>query len=74
MKILQNFEAFSEYMNFNKDKSVGYHAQKRPKICICCRVTEVKFYLYHSTEIAKTRPGFDYQPEYHSVQINSTSP
>ena len=31
-------------------------------------------YLYHSTKIAKARPGFDDWPEYPSVQINSSSP
>ena len=63
---------------FTKDNSVGlpktYHAQKRPKICTCCRVSKAKFYLYHSTKIAKARPGFDDQPEHPSVQINSSSP
>ena len=48
---------------FTKDNSVGlpktYHAQKRPKICTCCRVSKAKFYLYHSTKIAKAGPGFD---------------
>ena len=39
-----------------------YHAQKRPKICTCCRVSEAKFYLYHSTKIAKAWPGFDEIP------------
>ena len=48
--------------------------KKRPKICTCCRVSEAKFYLYHSTKIAKARPGFDDRPEYSSVQINSSSP
>ena len=31
-------------------------------------------YTYHSTKIAKARPGFDDRPEYPSVQINSSSP
>ena len=48
--------------------------KKRPKVCTCCRVNEAKFYFYHSTKIAKARPGFDDQPEYPSVQINSSSP
>ena len=48
--------------------------KKRPKICTCCRVIEAKFYLYHSTKIAKARPGFDDRPEHPSVQINSSSP
>ena len=48
--------------------------KKRPKICTCCRVSEAKFYLYHSTKIAKARPGFDDRPEHPSVQINSSSP
>ena len=39
-----------------------------------CRVSEAKFYLYHSTKIAKARPGFDDQPEYPSVQMISSSP
>ena len=30
--------------------------------------------LYHGTKIFKARPGFDDQPEYPSVQINSSSP
>ena len=33
--------------------------KKRPKICIRCRVSEAKFYLYHSTKIANARPRFD---------------
>ena len=45
-----------------------------PKICTGCRVREAKFYLYHSTEITKARPGFDDRPEYPSVQMNSCSP
>ena len=48
--------------------------KKRPKICTCCRVSKAKFYLYHSTKVAKARPGFDDEPEYPSVQINSSSP
>ena len=48
--------------------------QKRPKICTCCRVTEAKFYLYHSTKIAKAGPGFDDWPEHPSVQINASTP
>ena len=48
--------------------------KKRPKICTCCRVSEAKFYLHHSTKIAKARPGFDDWPEYPSVQINFSSP
>ena len=35
---------------------------------------EAKFYLYHSTKIAKAGPGFDDRPEHPSVQINSSSP
>jgi hypothetical protein len=31
-------------------------------------------YIYHSTKIAKARPGFDDGPEYPSVHINSSSP
>ena len=56
---LRNFQN-----TFNKDKSVGlsYHAQKRPKIYNCCRVSEAKFYLYHSTKIAKAGPWFDEIP------------
>ena len=45
-----------------------------PKICTCCSVSEAKLYLYHSTRIAKARPGFDDWPEYPSIQINSSSP
>ena len=37
-------------------------------------VSEAKFYLFHSTKIAKARPRFDNWPEYPSVQINSSSP
>ena len=48
--------------------------KKRPKICTCCRVSEAKFYLYHSIKIAKARPGFDDRPEHPSVQINFSSP
>ena len=33
--------------------------KKRSKICIRCRVSEAKFYLYHSTKIANARPRFD---------------
>ena len=40
-----------------------YHPQKRPKICTCCRVSEAKFYSYHSTKIAKAWPGFDEIPK-----------
>ena len=47
---------------------------KRPKIFTCSRVSEAKFYLYHSTKVDKARPGFDDLPEYPSVQINSSSP
>ena len=38
------------------------YAQKRPKICTCCKVREAKFYLYHSTKIDKAWPGFDEIP------------
>ena len=48
--------------------------KKKPEIWTCCRVSEDKFYLYHSNKIAKARPGFDDQPEHPSVQINSSSP
>ena len=48
--------------------------KKRSEICICCRVSEAKFYLYHSTKIANARPCFDDRPEHISVQINSSSP
>ena len=44
--------------------------KKRPKICTFCRVSEAKFYLYHSTAMAKAGPGFDDRPE----QINSSGP
>ena len=64
---------------FNKDKSVSRSIRhtmhkKRPKICTCCRVSQAKFYLYHSTKIAKAGPGFDDQPKNSSVLINSISP
>ena len=36
-------------------------------------VSEYKFYLYHSTKIAKDRPGFDDWPEHPSIQIDSIS-
>ena len=66
-------------MFFSKKDSLPYaqlllSLETRPKICTCCRVSEAKFYLYHSTKIAKARPGFDDGPEYPSVQINSSSP
>ena len=48
--------------------------KKRPKICTCCRVSKAKFYLYHSTKIAKDGPGFDDPIELPFVQINSSSP
>ena len=37
--------------------------KKGPKISTCCRVSEAKFYLYHSTKIVIARPGFDDWPE-----------
>ena len=48
--------------------------KRRPKIFTCLRVSKAKCYLYHSTKIAKARPGFDNWPEHPSVQINSSSP
>ena len=48
--------------------------KKRPEICTCCRVSEAKCYLYHSTKIAKGRTCFDDPPKYPSFQINSSSP
>ena len=36
--------------------------------------SKAKFYLHHSTKIAKAGPGFDDRPEHPSVQINSSSP
>ena len=42
-----------------------YHAQKRPKICTGCRVSEAKIYLYHGTKIVKARP--------HSVEWQTDS-
>ena len=47
---------------------------KPSKICTCSRVSQAEFYLYHSTKIAKARPGFDDRSEYPSVQVNSSSP
>ena len=41
--------------------------KKRPKICTCCRASKAKFFIYHSTIIAKARP------EHPSVQINLTA-
>ena len=32
--------------------------KKWSEICICCRVSKAKFYLYHSTKIANARPPF----------------
>ena len=48
--------------------------KKKPKICTCCRVSEAKIYLYHSSKIAKAGPGYDVWPEHPPVQINSSSP
>ena len=45
--------------------------KKRLKICTCYRVSEAKFYSYHSTKIAKAGPWFDDWPEHPSIQINS---
>ena len=39
--------------------------KKIPKICTGCRVSAAKFYLYHSTKIAKARP--------HSVEWQTDS-
>ena len=47
---------------FNKDKSVGLEDIPCTKKGTCCRVREAKFYLYHSTKIAKAWPGFDENP------------
>ena len=33
-----------------------YQAQKSPKICCGCRVSEAKIYLHHSSKIDKARP------------------
>ena len=44
-----------------------YHAQKRRNICMCCRVSEAKVYLYHSTKI-------DDWIEQSPVQTNSSCP
>ena len=81
MKFLKNYENIQNW-NFLKTliKRISqkvyktYHAQKRPEICTCCRVSKAKFYLYHSTNIAEARPGFDDWPEHPFVQINSSSP
>ena len=48
--------------------------KKRPKICTGCRISAAKIYIYHSTKIAKARPGFDDRPKHPSIQINSSSP
>jgi hypothetical protein len=48
--------------------------KKRPKICTWGKVSEAKFYLYHSTKTAKAGPGFEDWPDHPSVQINSSSP
>ena len=59
------------------NKSVGLKdipGTKKAYICTCCRVREAKFYLYHSTKIAKVGPGFDDRHEHLSIQINSSSP
>ena len=53
---------------------IMHHAQKRPKICYCCRVSEAKICLYHSSKIVKAGPGYDNWPEHHPVQINYSSP
>ena len=42
--------------------------KKRPTICTCCRVSEAKIYLYHSTKIAKARPHRVECPTDSSVQ------
>ena len=47
--------------------------KKRSKICICFRVSKAKFYLYHSSKIAKAGPGFDDHLEHPPVLISSSS-
>ena len=65
--------SLKSYKNFqspiSKDKP-----QKKPTICNCCRFSEDKLYLYHSTKIAKAGPGFDDWPKHPSVQIYSSNP
>ena len=48
--------------------------KKRPKISTCCRVSEAKIYLFHSTRIDKSGPGYDERLEHPPTQINSSSP
>ena len=45
--------------------------KKRSKISICCRVSEAKFYLYHSTKVVNARPPLGMSSEYNSVQRHS---
>ena len=44
--------------------SIRNTMRKRPKICTCCRVSEAKIYLYHSSKIAKAGPGSDDRPDH----------
>ena len=77
---LQSCWKLRDFQNpLNKDKSVqevykNTMHKKRLKICTCCRVTEAKFYLCHSSKMAKAGPGFDDRLERPPVQINSSSP
>ena len=48
--------------------------KKRPKILICCRVSEPKIYLYHSTKIDKAGPGYHVWLEHPPDQINFSFP
>ena len=49
--------------------------KKGLKFALVVELSKLNFtYTYHSTKIAKARPGFDDRPEYPSVQINSSSP
>ena len=44
--------------------------KKRSEIFICSRVSEAKFYLYHSTKIANARPPLEMSSEYNSVHMS----
>ena len=48
--------------------------KKGLKFAPVLKLAKLNTYLYHATKIAKARPGFEDQPEYPSVQINSSCP